>query len=165
MKKVVITIIAIGVIIVGSSFLLRGKVQAPIKNNGQQQSQIQQQSQTEQISKKNKTGASQSNSDRQVVYTNSGYSPAELIVNIGDTVIWKNESSQSLWTASSLHPVHGAYGGTSLQEHCPDKENNDFDECKSSQTGELWPFTFNKAGTWKYHNHLNPSHFGQVIVK
>ena len=40
---------------------------------------------------------------QEVLYTNSGYSPAEIKIKAGDTVIFKNESSNGMWTASALH--------------------------------------------------------------
>jgi hypothetical protein len=30
--------------------------------------------------------------------------------------------------------------------------------------GESYQFTFNKVGTWQYHNHRNAAHSGVVIV-
>jgi plastocyanin len=101
----------------------------------------------------------------EVVYSNNGYSPTELIVKAGDTVVFKNQSSAGMWTASALHPSHTVYSGTSLQAHCPDASNVTFDECKSAQPGESWSFTFNKKGSWGYHNHVQAGHFGKIIVE
>ena len=101
----------------------------------------------------------------EVIFTDSGYSPSELTIKAGDTVVFKNNSTQGMWTASAIHPSHMVYGGTSLQEHCPDLENNDFDQCKSAQPGELWSFTFSKTGAFGYHNHVNISHLGKIIVQ
>ena len=28
-----------------------------------------------------------------------------------------------------------------------------------------WPFKFDIAGNWKYHDHLSPKNFGAIIVK
>jgi len=100
-----------------------------------------------------------------VVYADSGYSPSKIFVKIGDTVTWKNESSSGMWTASGLHPSHVIYSGTSLEEHCPDIQNTSFDECKSGQPGTSWSFKFDKKGVWRYHNHIQPSDFGTVIVE
>jgi len=100
----------------------------------------------------------------EVIYTDSGYSPSELKIKLGDTVTWKNESSSEMWIASAMHPTHTVYSGTSLQEHCPDPENNDFDQCRPNKPGESWSFTFQKTGTWNYHNHVG-NHFGKIIVQ
>lgn len=101
----------------------------------------------------------------EVTYTDAGYSPKEITINKGDTVVFKNQSSLGMWTASALHPSHVVYSGTSVDEHCPDTTNTSFDECKSDQPGSSWSFTFNKAGTWRYHNHVKSNHSGSVIVK
>lgn len=101
----------------------------------------------------------------EITYTDAGYLPKELKIKLGDTITWKNQSSVGSWVGSALHPTHTVYSGTSLQEHCPDTANTSFDECKSSQPGESWSFTFNKKGTWRYHNHVMPSHSGSIIVE
>ncbi len=100
-----------------------------------------------------------------VTYTNSGYSPSELKIKEGETVTWENESTQNMWTASAMHPTHTAYSGTSLSAHCPDTENVAFDACEGTLPGESWSFTFTKAGSWGYHDHLHPTLFGKVIVE
>ena len=86
-----------------------------------------------------------------VAYTDSGFSPASLSVNMGDVVTFVNNSSKMMWIASAPHPTHTAYPG--------------FDAKKGSEEGGSYTFTFSKKGTWKYHNHLNPSDFGTVIVE
>ncbi len=94
-----------------------------------------------------------------VVYTDAGYSPATLTVKKGQTVIWKNESSRMMWTASAVHPTHSAYPTTG---GCI---GSTFDACAGIVSGGTWSFKFDIAGTWKYHNHSNPSHFGTIVVE
>jgi plastocyanin len=86
-----------------------------------------------------------------VTLTDSGYAPLTTTINEGDTVIFKNESSGKMWTASGPHPVHTAYPG--------------FDEKTAANHGESYSFIFNKPGTWSYHNHLNPAQTGTVVVE
>lgn len=100
-----------------------------------------------------------------VIYTNSGYSPNTLKIEVGETVIFKNQSSQAMWPASDVHPTHRVYSGTSLEEHCPDTTGTAFDACTGIQPGNFWSFTFNKKGTWKYHDHLNPDATGTIVVE
>ena len=97
--------------------------------------------------------------EKVITYTDAGYSPSPLEINIGDTVIFKNESSRSMWTASAMHPSHNEYptAGGCL--------GSAFDACKGIQPGDSWSFKFDIAGNWKYHDHLNPKYFGAVIVK
>ena len=100
-----------------------------------------------------------------VVYSDTGYAPSTVTVKSGSTVAFKNESSKSMWPASAMHPTHTAYSGTSLDSHCPDIAGVAFDACKGFLPGESWSFTFDKAGTWRYHNHLNPQSTGTVVVE
>lgn len=100
-----------------------------------------------------------------VTYMDSGFVASTLNIKVGDTVTFKNGSSQAMWVASAMHPTHMVYGGTSLTEHCPDTAGVAFDACTGTQPGSSWSFTFTKAGSWKYHNHLNPQHFGAIVVE
>lgn len=108
---------------------------------------------------------SQSEVQNVVIYTDSGYSPRTLKVKVGEIVTFKNQSSQAMWPASAMHPSHTVYSGTSLSEHCPDTTGTAFDACTGIQPGNSWSFTFNKKGNWKYHDHLNPSFTGTIIVE
>jgi plastocyanin len=97
-----------------------------------------------------------------VTYNGSGFSPNEVTIKKGGTVTWVNSSGGEMWVASAQHPTHTIYDGTSLSQHCVDGQSDTFDQC-AGETGN-YSFTFDKAGTWGYHNHLNASVFGKVIV-
>ncbi|MBI3074974.1 MAG: hypothetical protein HYY92_02035, partial [Parcubacteria group bacterium] len=100
---------------------------------------------------------------RTITYTASGFSPSSLSIARGEIVRFVNEGGATMWVASALHPTHTVYGGTTLEEHCGNGvANNAFDQCAS---GSEYSFPFEKAGTWKYHNHLNVSHTGTIIVE
>ncbi len=83
---------------------------------------------------------------------NSGgnFSPSEVKIKKGGTATWLNQSGRSVWPASAVHPTHTAYPG--------------FDALQEIQPGESYFFKFDRAGTWKYHDHLNASITGAVIV-
>jgi plastocyanin len=110
-------------------------------------------------------GTEQGAEEHIITYSDSGYSPSEVRVSLGDTVTWRNESSGNMWTASAVHPTHTIYSGTSLSEHCPDAANASFDACEGIAPGAEWSFTFDEAGSWGYHNHLNAAHTGRVVVE
>jgi plastocyanin len=93
--------------------------------------------------------------------TASGFVPSSVTIKKGQSVTWTNETSGPMWVATAQHPSHTVYSGTSLQQHCPDTDKNDFDQCAD---GTTYTFTFDKTGTWRYHNHSNASQFGSVIV-
>lgn len=107
-------------------------------------------------------GTSLNNEEKEkgyVDYTDSGYVPGVLRVKKGDTVTFHNESSKEVWTASAMHPTHAVYpvtGGCIASA---------FDECKSDPPDSEWSFKFDLNGEWKYHNHVNPRHFGTIIVE
>lgn len=100
-----------------------------------------------------------------VMYTTSGYSPATLRVKKGTPVIFKNESDQQMWTASAIHPTHTVYPGSDIKKCGTDDSTTIFDMCKGYASGQQWSFAFNKAGTWKYHNHLHPADTGTIVVE
>ncbi len=86
-----------------------------------------------------------------VVYTDAGFSPNKIEVAAGSVVVFKNESSSLMWVASAPHPTHTNYP--------------EFDAKKGYEKDANYVFTFSKTGEFKYHDHLNPSRFGAVVVK
>jgi len=99
-----------------------------------------------------------------VTYAAGSFSPKSVTVNKGDTVTWVNNTSGDMWVASAAHPTHTVYGGTTLSQHCPDTAGIAFDACAGVAKSQSWSFTFNKAGTWNYHDHLHASNFGTIVV-
>lgn len=96
-----------------------------------------------------------------VTYTDSGFSPETITISAGETVTFVNNSSRGMWVASDIHPTHTLY---------PEKTDADclgssFDACEKTPVGESWSFTFNKEGSWKYHDHARASRTGIVVVE
>lgn len=77
--------------------------------------------------------------------------PKKLNIKLGSEVIFKNDGLKDHWPASDIHPNHGIYP--------------EFDPQRGLRTGESWSFKFDKAGEWKFHDHLNPSMTGVISVK
>lgn len=102
--------------------------------------------------------------DVTVTYTDQGFAPASVTVAPGMKVVFVNQSSGGMWVASGVHPSHAVYSGTTLREHCPDTANTAFDSCSAVPPGSSYSFTFEKVGTWGYHDHLNASRTGSVTV-
>ncbi len=90
-----------------------------------------------------------------VTYSSSGFSPAEITINSGDTIDFINETNIPLWTASNPHPAH-----TILPEFDTGKTLGGF-----PKAGEGSSFTFDKVGQWGYHNHTAPEHTGVITVQ
>ncbi|MBU2103664.1 hypothetical protein KKD81_02575 [Patescibacteria group bacterium] len=102
-----------------------------------------------------------------VSYTDSGFSPQTVTVSVGDTVRFTNTSSTGMWVGVDEHPTHTEYDGTSTKEHCVDGSaiGGTFDACRPYTSGESYEFTFTRAGTFEYHNHVGSSKTGTVIVR
>lgn len=96
-----------------------------------------------------------------VNFTERGFEPTVLTVEKGDTVVWNNKASISMWVASDPHPTHTDYSNTTRGEHCGNSSIQAFDQCS---TGEKFSFTFEKAGNWTYHNHRPFASGGKVTV-
>jgi plastocyanin len=83
-------------------------------------------------------------------------------IPVGGSVTWVAQGQ--MWVASNAHPVHTGYDGTDRTTHCATGYTGaaPLDQCAP---GTSYTFTFGKAGTWDYHNHLNPSAMGSVVVQ
>lgn len=90
-------------------------------------------------------------SQNAVTITSAGFSPQEITVKVGESVTWLNAGSEDHQVNSAPHPTHTAY-----------QPLNTVGLLKSADKKSL---TFPTAGTYKYHDHLNPSLFGSVTVQ
>ncbi len=86
----------------------------------------------------------------EVDYNDTSFSPATVNIKVGDTVVFKNKSSGDFWPASNPHPIHTDYLG--------------FNAGAPLGPGQIYQFIFAKVGSWGYHNHLNPSSGGTIVV-
>lgn len=168
-NKTIIAIVIIAVVVLGGYFLLKSpayKTPAPTTPTSVTTTPTTPTTETPSQETTSSTPTTQTPSGQNVVtYTNSGYSPSTLRVKAGATVVFQNNSSKSMWTASDVHPTHTVYSGTSLSEHCGSSAKTAFDACTGIQSGNSWSFKFDKVGTWKYHNHLSAGDTGTIIVE
>ncbi len=88
-----------------------------------------------------------------VTYNDSGFNPAVLRVKLGDQVTFRNESSGQLWVMSDMNSSTGMM------------TLSGFNEGHASAAGELYLYTFNKVGSFGYHNQLNSSMKATIIVE
>lgn len=86
-----------------------------------------------------------------VRYTNDGFQPKKLTVPVGTMVEFVNQSDKTMWIASNVHPEH---------EILPT-----FDQFKEVPKGQSYMYTFDKKGTWPYHDHINPALEGTIVVE
>lgn len=151
-SRTLITIVVIVLVVLGGYFLLSNKAAAPEPT-------------PETPTEENSVLPIQ-NETITVSYTDSGFSPLELSVKVGDTVRFVNNSGIGMWVGADEHPTHTSYDGTATREHCVDGAavGGTFDACRQVAAGSSWEFTFTKAGTFSYHNHARASHGGTVVV-
>ena len=85
-----------------------------------------------------------------ITYNGSLFSPSQGTVNKGDTITVKNESSTIVDFESDVHPIHTDNPELNVGEIAP---------------GQSKSFTVNTVGSWGYHNHLNETQTGTIIVR
>lgn len=85
-----------------------------------------------------------------ITYSSSGFSPATVTVKTGDTIAIKNTSNQTMQFDSDPHPVHT--DDTDLNAGVVDP-------------GQTKTFIVTQKGSFGYHNHLNPSDMGKIIIE
>ena len=85
-----------------------------------------------------------------VQISSSGFSPKNIAIKVGETVTWMNSDSTNHTVYSAGHPTHLIYPPLNLGMIKP---------------SEKVSLEFPKAGTYQYHDHLNPSLTGSVTVK
>ncbi len=84
-------------------------------------------------------------------YTDDGFVPKRIEIDVDDRVRFLNESSGNIRPAFNIHPTHQIYP--------------EFDANQPVRPGDSWVFTFDNAGFWRYHNHIEPRHGGLVVVQ
>ena len=104
--------------------------------------------------------------DLQVVEVNAdGFNPSSVTITAGETVTWVNRHSVHSWPASAMHPTHRMYPGSDINKCQSTERSLIFDACQRLEQGESYSFMFYEKGTWRYHDHLNPTHSGTVVVE
>lgn len=144
-RNISIAIVVVLVVIVAGWFLTRPK-QTAILESQPTQAPIS----TESASPQSATEGSQMSEKNNVTITASGFSPKEIIIKVGEDVTWMNSDAIDHTVNSAPHPTHTAYLLLNLDAIKPGKKKS---------------LTFPKAGTYKYHDHLNPSLTGSVTVQ
>lgn len=85
-----------------------------------------------------------------VTIQSSGFLPKNITIKTEESVTWVNQDTADHTVNSTPHPIHTDYSSLNLGVIKP---------------GESKSLTFPKVGTYKYHNHLNPSLTGSVTVE
>ena len=85
-----------------------------------------------------------------ITYSDTGFSPNPLNVKVGEAITFNNTSNNVVQVNSAPHPAHNLYPVLNIGAINP---------------GESKSITLTSAGTYKYHNHLNVSQNGQIVVQ
>lgn len=88
-------------------------------------------------------------SDTTIAYTNEGFSPNTITIKKGSTVTVTNTSDANVMLSSADHPTHEEQPELNMEMLKP---------------GESGTLTLTKVGTWGYHDHVNASMTGTIIV-
>lgn len=85
-----------------------------------------------------------------VTLTTDGFFPKTINVKAGTEVTWSNQSGSNGTVSSDPHPIHTDYSPLNLGNF--------------PNEGTL-SLTFDKPGTYGYHNHLSPAQTGTIVVQ
>ncbi len=85
-----------------------------------------------------------------VLLTNAGFEPKDIVVKTGTKVVWVNKSGKAATVNSDNHPTHRLYPFLNLGEF---------------SDGSSLEVVFDKAGKYTYHNHYNSAQVGSVTVQ
>lgn len=85
-----------------------------------------------------------------VTVTALGFAPQTLTIKAGTKVLWMNKSGEVATVNSGAHPTHLVYPPLNLGEF---------------GNGSSVQLVFDKPGTYNYHDHLNPSRTGTIVVE
>lgn len=91
-----------------------------------------------------------SSSTHTITQDDNGFSPSEIVIRPGDTIIFSTKRGRQFWPASDLHPTHTIYP--------------EFDPTLPIEADKTWSFKFLKEGQWSFHDHLFPSFRGKIVV-
>lgn len=89
--------------------------------------------------------------ERVIEIRDGGFVPSELTIQAGDTITFKNVRTIDAWPASDPHPTHEYLKG--------------FDPGKAILPGGEWSITFATSGSFRFHDHLDVTAQGRIIVR
>lgn len=89
--------------------------------------------------------------EKVISITADSFSPKQLKIKAGETVTWMNNDSEDHQVNSAPHPSHTDYPPLNT--------------IGLLKAGEKKSLMFPDKGTYKFHDHLNPSLFGSIVVE
>lgn len=163
-KNSIIAIIAIGLMSLTIAISQRENDTTEPEPSSQPQTQEIDNSEANPPQPENTSSPSESETAATVRYQNGQFTPQTVAVQQGDTVEFISPDDEDMWVGSDAHPTHTQYAGTTVSEHCQDGDETSraFDQCS---VGDTYTFTFEQTGEWDYHNHVNASAGGTIVVE
>lgn len=96
------------------------------------------------------TSSAQTMGQNMIKITATGFEPKVITIKAGETITWINQDTKIRNISSDPHPQHTAY---------PDLNKGNI------AAGKEVSLAFPKAGTYKYHDHLQATQTGTVVVE
>lgn len=84
-----------------------------------------------------------------ITFTNDGFTPSRLTVKKGATITVRNEATAPVQFSSDSHPTHS---------------DNPEMNLTTLTNGQSASFTANEVGEWGFHDHVDHSKTGMLIV-
>lgn len=144
MQKIIVGLVV--VILGAGAYLLISEYEMSNSNNAQGSSDSANSESEQQLP----SSTPQNQSGLTLTYNGNNFSPKTLTVNSGETVTVKNDSNRTIQFDSDPHPAH------------TDNSELNVDTIRAGQSKS---FTATRTGTYGYHDHLNPSQEGVIIVE
>lgn len=155
MKNKTVLILIVGVLLLGGALVMSNN-KSQVKTGSQEQIQQETAAEkedeapgTEDVEDKDENEVDDKDVSK-IKVMDAGFEPNSVTVKVGTKVKWINKTDATANVSSAQHPTHEDYPPLNL---------GDFEPGKSVS------LIFPEAGTYKYHDHLNPSKFGTVIVE
>lgn len=146
-RNTTVAVVVVLVLIVGGWFLTRPK--QPTTPSPSETTQPP--ASTESASPSSASEGAMMKEDKNLVKVSAtGFTPQNLTVKAGNTVTWMNGDTVDHIVNSAVHPTHQVYPPLNLGV---------------IKSGDKTSLSFPTAGTYKYHDHLNPSATGSVTVQ
>lgn len=86
-----------------------------------------------------------------IVLTDRGFEPNEIRIKVGTVVTFSTTRPSEFWPAANPHPTHTTF--------------STFDARQAISASSTWAFTFEKAGSWGYHDHIRSYFVGTIYVE
>ncbi|HEV7952023.1 MAG TPA: cupredoxin domain-containing protein [Candidatus Saccharimonadales bacterium] len=142
----------IGIIVVASVIILGAWAYAATRPASESSINTPEKSDTTDTSSPETTGTkapSESSPVATITYTDDGFSPSTTTVKKGSTITVTNNSTVNVMLSSADHPTHVEQPELNMSTLKP---------------GESGTITLTKVGTWGFHDHIDESMTGTIVV-